>query len=175
MDIEPSAPILTLASTNDATALDAAAIRTARFDSIIEITYPDRAMATKILETYLAGVPGHADVKPSTVAAHFASDISGADIREIVRLILRQLELRLHERNITLELTDAALDICARNGYDPIYGARPLKRYVQKALETDIARAIIAGDIRDGGTIRVVDKDDHIEMHFHNPEPAAKE
>lgn len=85
MDIEPSAPILTLASTNDATALDAAAIRTARFDSIIEITYPDRAMATKILETYLAGVPGHADVKPSTVAAHFASDISGADIREIVR------------------------------------------------------------------------------------------
>jgi len=85
MDIEPSAPILTLASTNDATALDAAAIRTARFDSIIEITYPARAMATKILETYLAGVPGHADVKPSTVAAHFASDISGADIREIVR------------------------------------------------------------------------------------------
>lgn len=85
MDIEPSAPILTLASTNDATALDAAAVRTVRFDSIIEITYPDRAMATRILETYLHGVPGHAEVNPATVAAHFAPDISGADIREIVR------------------------------------------------------------------------------------------
>lgn len=93
-----------------------------------------------------------------------------ADIREIVRLILRQVELRLHDRNIQLELSDGALDVCARNGYDPIYGARPLKRYVQKALETDIARAIIAGDIRDGGTIKVDSKGDHLEMHFENPE-----
>lgn len=85
MDIEPSAPILTLASTNDANALDAAAIRTARFDSIIEITYPDHAMAARILETYLHGVPGHADVNIAKVAAHFAPDISGTDIREIVR------------------------------------------------------------------------------------------
>ncbi|MEG1603013.1 MAG: ATP-dependent chaperone ClpB [Cloacibacillus sp.] len=122
-------------------------------------------MRTKFRPEFLNRVDEMICFKPLTLA----------DIREIVRLILRQLELRLHERNITLELTDAALDICARNGYDPIYGARPLKRYVQKALETDIARAIIAGDIRDGGTIRVVDKDDHIEMHFHNPEPAAKE
>ena len=90
------------------------------------------------------------------------------DIRQIVRLILRQLELRLHDRNISLELTDGALDVCAKNGYDPIYGARPLKRYVQKALETRIARAIIAGDIRDGGTIHVVEKDGAIDMRFEN-------
>ncbi|WP_455600396.1 ATP-dependent chaperone ClpB [Cloacibacillus sp.] len=90
------------------------------------------------------------------------------DIRQIVRLILRQLELRLHDRNINLELTDGALDVCAKNGYDPIYGARPLKRYVQKALETSIARAIIAGDIRDGGTIHVVEKDGAIDMRFEN-------
>ncbi|MCD8233875.1 MAG: hypothetical protein LUC51_05725, partial [Cloacibacillus porcorum] len=82
--------------------------------------------------------------------------------------ILRQLELRLHDRNISLELTDGALDVCAKNGYDPIYGARPLKRYVQKALETRIARAIIAGDIRDGGTIHVVEKDGAIDMRFKN-------
>lgn len=90
------------------------------------------------------------------------------DIRQIVRLILRQLELRLHDRNISLELTDGALDVCAKNGYDPIYGARPLKRYVQKALETRIARAIIAGDIRDGGTIHVVEKDGASDMRFEN-------
>ncbi len=90
------------------------------------------------------------------------------DIRQIVRLILRQLELRLHDRNINLELTDGALDVCAKNGYDPIYGARPLKRYVQKALETSIARAIIAGDIRDGGTIHVFEKDGAIDMRFEN-------
>ena len=90
------------------------------------------------------------------------------DIRQIVRLILRQLELRLHDRNISLELTDGALDVCAKNGYDPIYGARPLKRYVQKALETRIARAIIAGEISDGGTIRVEEKDGALDMRFEN-------
>ncbi|EUA20600.1 ATPase associated with various cellular activities family protein [Mycobacterium xenopi 3993] len=57
MDTDPSAPILTLASTNDVMALDAASIRTARFDSIVEIGYPDRDAAAKILSTYLRGVP----------------------------------------------------------------------------------------------------------------------
>ncbi len=90
------------------------------------------------------------------------------DIRQIVRLILRQLELRLHDRNISLELTDGALDVCAKNGYDPIYGARPLKRYIQKALETRIARAIIAGEISDGGTIRVEEKEGTLDMRFEN-------
>ena len=90
------------------------------------------------------------------------------DIRQIVRLILRQLELRLHDRNISLELTDGALDVCAKNGYDPIYGARPLKRYIQKALETRIARAIIAGEISDGGIIRVEEKDGALDMRFEN-------
>lgn len=85
MDVEPLAPILTLASTNDAATLDAAAVRTARFDSIIEITYPAPALAAQILATYLRNVPGSNDIDADAVAAHFGSDISGADIREIVR------------------------------------------------------------------------------------------
>ncbi|OBI49786.1 cell division protein [Mycobacterium kyorinense] len=85
MDTDPSAPILTLASTNDLTALDAASIRTARFDSIIEVGYPDRDAAAKILSTYLRGVSGGDNVDAQTVAARFGSEISGADIREIVR------------------------------------------------------------------------------------------
>jgi ATP-dependent 26S proteasome regulatory subunit len=85
MDTDPFAPILTLASTNDISALDAASIRTARFDSIIEIGYPTRDAAAQILSTYLYGVPGGESVDMQTVAAHFNADISGADIREIVR------------------------------------------------------------------------------------------
>jgi transitional endoplasmic reticulum ATPase len=85
MDADPMAPLLTVASTNDVSTLDAAAIRSARFDSIIEIGYPDRAAAARILSTYLHDVPGADDVETDSVAAHFGPTISGADIREIVR------------------------------------------------------------------------------------------
>jgi transitional endoplasmic reticulum ATPase len=88
MDTDPSAPILTLASTNDVTALDVASIRTARFDSIIEIGYPGRDAAAQILSTYLREVPGGDGVDARAVAATFGSEISGADIREIVRRTL---------------------------------------------------------------------------------------
>jgi ATP-dependent 26S proteasome regulatory subunit len=85
MDTDPAAPILTVASTNDVAALDAASIRTARFDSIIEIGYPTHAAAAQILATYLHGVPGGDNVDVQTVASHFGAETSGADIREIVR------------------------------------------------------------------------------------------
>lgn len=85
MDTDPSSPLLTLASTNDASTLDAAAVRSARFDSIIELGYPNREAGARILETYLRGVPGGADVDTAYVALHFGADVSGADIREMVR------------------------------------------------------------------------------------------
>ena len=85
MDAHPMAPLLTLASTNDVSTLDAAAIRSARFDSIIEIGYPSRDAAARILSRYLRGVPGADDVDVDLVAAQFAVDMSGADIREVVR------------------------------------------------------------------------------------------
>jgi ATPase family protein associated with various cellular activities (AAA) len=85
MDADPMAPVLTMASTNDVKTLDAAAIRSARFDSIIEIGYPSRETAARILATYLHNVPGADDVELATVAARFGREISGADIREIVR------------------------------------------------------------------------------------------
>lgn len=85
MDTDPSAPILTLASTNDAKALDAAAVRTARFDSVIEIGYPERPAAAAILATYLDGVPGGDGIDVAAVATYFGGELSGADIREVVR------------------------------------------------------------------------------------------
>ncbi|HTI76914.1 MAG TPA: ATP-binding protein [Mycobacterium sp.] len=85
MDAHPMSPLLTLASTNDVSTLDAAAVRSARFDSIIEIGYPSREAAARILSRYLDGVPGADDVEVESVATHFGADMSGADIREVVR------------------------------------------------------------------------------------------
>lgn len=71
--------------------------------------------------------------------------LSTQDIQEIVGILLHQLEQKLAERQIVLKLTNEAKCFIADAGYDPIYGARPLKRYIQKHLETRIARTIIAG------------------------------
>ncbi|WP_231748645.1 ATP-binding protein [Mycobacterium sp. M26] len=85
MDADPMAPILTMASTNDVSTLDVAAVRAARFDSIIEVGHPSTAAASQILSRYLRGVPGAEDVDARAVAAQFPADMSGADIREVVR------------------------------------------------------------------------------------------
>jgi ATP-dependent Clp protease ATP-binding subunit ClpB len=62
---------------------------------------------------------------------------------------------RLREREISLEVTAAAKKHIAEAGYDPVYGARPLKRYIQRELETKIGRALIAGQLQPGSVIRV--------------------
>lgn len=86
------------------------------------------------------------------------------EISKIVKLMLKDLEHRLEERRIKLEITPEALETAAKNGYDPIYGARPLKRYLQKNLETQIARKIIGGEAADGSTITVGSKDGKLEI-----------
>ena len=68
----------------------------------------------------------------------------------IIRIQLERLKKRLHERNIYLNLTEEAVEFLAEVGYDPVYGARPLKRAIQKELETELARAILSGTIQDG-------------------------
>jgi len=76
-------------------------------------------------------------------------------LRRIVKLQVQRLEKRLAERRMTLKLADAALDFIAEVGYDPVYGARPLKRIIQRQLETQIAKGILRGDFSDGDTIFV--------------------
>lgn len=85
MDIQPDARILTLASTNDSATLDRAAVRTGRFDSIVEVHYPDRAASARIMDALLAGIPGGAAVDTNAVAAAIPEQTSGSDLREIVR------------------------------------------------------------------------------------------
>ena len=81
------------------------------------------------------------------------------DLKRILEIQLERLRRRLAERHITLELTDEAATHLAREGYDPVYGARPLKRAIQRELETPIGRLLIKGEIRDGQTVVVDWKD----------------
>ncbi|MEH2276619.1 MAG: ATP-dependent chaperone ClpB [Nostoc sp.] len=77
------------------------------------------------------------------------------ELRQIVLLQVERLRQRLSDRKISLKLSDAALDFLAEVGYDPVYGARPLKRAIQRELETQIAKAILRGEFNDGNTIFV--------------------
>lgn len=85
LDSHTDAPLLVVATTNDVTTLDSAAVRAARFDSIIEVPYPSTTVARQIFSSLLHGVPGSADVDIDAVAACLPPQTSGADIREIVR------------------------------------------------------------------------------------------
>lgn len=77
------------------------------------------------------------------------------ELRQIVLLQVERLRQRLSDRKISLKLSDAALDFLAEVGYDPVYGARPLKRAIQRELETQIAKSILRGEFNDGNTIFV--------------------
>lgn len=79
--------------------------------------------------------------------------------RWIVLLMTKDLTKRLADRRITVEITEEARMYIARSGYDPVYGARPLRRFIQKELETRIGRAIMKGEIPDGATVKVGVKD----------------
>ena len=76
-------------------------------------------------------------------------------LRHIVQLQVKRLEQRLADRKMSLKLSESALDFLAEVGYDPVFGARPLKRAIQRELETQIAKAILRGEFNDGDTIFV--------------------
>ncbi|MHC6180759.1 ATP-dependent chaperone ClpB [Clostridium sp. JNZ X4-2] len=85
------------------------------------------------------------------------------EIKIIIDIFLKDIESRLKDKNIYIEITDKAKEIIAEEGYDPVYGARPLKRYMENVLETSIAKKIIKGEIYEGCNIRV-DYDDRFKI-----------
>jgi ATP-dependent Clp protease ATP-binding subunit ClpB len=95
------------------------------------------------------------------------------EISRIVELLMNELRGRLVDRHITLELSDMAREFVARKGFDPVYGARPLRRYLQHELETRIGRALVAGDVSDGAAVRVDIKDDELAVSIDNPRAEA--
>ena len=85
------------------------------------------------------------------------------DLTQIVEIQLGRLRRRLDERQIRLVLTPAAMQDLARRGYDPVYGARPLKRLIQQDIETPVARLLVKGELRDGDAVTVDTKDGRLE------------
>lgn len=85
------------------------------------------------------------------------SPLTYKEIRQIIQLSLVSLEKRLAERNIKLVLTERGQDFIAKEAYDPNFGARPVKRYLQKHVETEIASMIICGEVVDGNTIEITE------------------
>jgi ATP-dependent Clp protease ATP-binding subunit ClpB len=95
-------------------------------------------------------------------------------LKQIVDIQLAGVRHRLAERQIRLELTDAARTRLVREGYDPNYGARPLKRAIQREIETPLAKRILAGEVRDGQVVHVDASGEGGGLTFQasRPEPA---
>ena len=87
-----------------------------------------------------------------------------SEVEQIVGLLTKDLSGRLEDRNIHIEIAEPARKFIAKSGYDPVYGARPLRRYLQRELETRIGRSLIAGDVVDGATLRVELNNDELEI-----------
>ncbi len=95
--------------------------------------------------------------------------LSREELKAIIDLQTADLRRRLAGRRVELHLTEAARDFIAAAAYDPVYGARPLKRYLQHQLETRLGRALIAGDIREGATVTVDAADGELQVRHQNP------
>ncbi|HEY2698954.1 MAG TPA: ATP-dependent chaperone ClpB [Pseudonocardiaceae bacterium] len=134
----------------------------------------------------LDGVTSHGEIKPDARDAvlaelrhHFRPEflnrvddivlftpLALPQIERIVDLLFDQVRDRLAEQRITVELTDAARKFIARRGFDPVYGARPLHRYISHEVETRIGRALLRGELADGLVITVDAKDDDLTVTY---------
>ncbi len=131
-------------------------------------------MTSNIGSSYLLdGIDENGSIKPEAqtlvmndLRAHFRPEflnrldetilfkpLTKSNITRIIDLLLKELNERLADRELSLELTDAARTFIADHGFDPVYGARPLKRYMQKHVETLAAKLILGGEISTGATI----------------------
>ena len=142
----------------------------------------------------LEGVTGSGEIKPdarelvmSELRRHFRPEflnrvddivlfkpLTEGEIEHIVSLMLNDVRARLADRRMTIEVSDAALRYIAEQGFDPVYGARPLRRFIAHEVETRIGRALLSGDVRDGATIRVDWREGELTVTYDNP-PTASE
>jgi ATP-dependent Clp protease ATP-binding subunit ClpB len=151
-------------------------------------------MTSNIGSHYLLdGVTPHGEIKPDArervmaeLRGHFRPEflnrvddivlftpLSMPQIERIVELQLAELRDRLAERQIELEITADARRLIAEHGYDPVYGARPLRRYIAHEVETKIGRALLRGDIAGGGKIRVTVENGELVVGYSEPALAA--
>src|SRR5512144_836618 len=102
------------------------------------------------------------------------SPLSVEQMEEIVVLQMKELQDRLNEHNITVQLTDAARAWLAKEGYDPAFGARPLRRAIQKNVESPLSLELLGGKFKDGATVQVDVDEEKNKIVFHTSEPVKK-
>ncbi len=130
--------------------------------------------------------PDARDRVMATMRAHFRPEflnrlddivlfkpLTEAEIEHIVELMFADLRDRLAERQMTLEISAEARRYIAEQGFDPVYGARPLRRFIAREVETRIGRALLAGDARDGTVIRVDYAGTELTVGYRNPGKGA--
>jgi len=140
-------------------------------------------------DVLLEGVTDHGEIEPAArddvlrmLQGHFRPEflnrvddivlfrpLTLREIELIVDLMLNDLRERLAGRRMTFEVTPEAREFVARQGFDPVYGARPLRRYLARQVETRIGRALLSGEIRDGAVIRLERVGDDLAVRFDNP------
>ncbi|MGO2112297.1 MAG: AAA family ATPase, partial [Pseudoclavibacter sp.] len=105
------------------------------------------------------------------------SALTEDELARIVQLYVARLEARLVERRLTLDVDDDSRAWLAERGYDPIYGARPLRRLMQREIDDRLARGLLAGSIRDGDTVRVqvASDGDSLVVQSATPHPVSVE
>ena len=151
-------------------------------------------MTSNIGSQYLTdGVTPEAEIKPearelvmSELRGHFRPEflnriddivlftpLNQSQIERIVELMFDDLRERLTQRRMALDVTVPARRFIAAQGFDPVYGARPLRRFIAREVETRIARALLADAIPDGATIRVEFKNDDLVVTHEAPEPGG--
>jgi ATP-dependent Clp protease ATP-binding subunit ClpB len=140
-------------------------------------------------EYLLDGITSYGEIKPdareavlATLRSHFRPEflnrldevvlfkpLTQSEIEQIVDLMFGSLRARLADRSITLELAPDACSYIAQQGFDPVYGARPLRRFIAREVETRVAPALVAGDVRDGAVIRVGLAGGELSVSYDNP------
>jgi ATP-dependent Clp protease ATP-binding subunit ClpC len=101
-------------------------------------------------------------------------ELNEAQIRQIVDIMARDLEKRLAERKLSLEITDAAKSWLATTGFDPVYGARPLRRAIERYVENPLSARILAGDFKEGETVLVDLAGDELTFTTKHPETSGR-
>jgi ATP-dependent Clp protease ATP-binding subunit ClpB len=99
--------------------------------------------------------------------------LTQAEIERIVDHMFNDLRARLSDRRMTIEVTEEACRFIARQGFDPVYGARPLRRFIAREVETRIGRALLGGNVPDGSVIKVDELQG--EIGIENTPPADAE
>ena len=102
------------------------------------------------------------------------SPLTVEQMEEIVVLQMKEVQDRLNEYNITVELSDAARKWLAKEGYDPAFGARPLRRAIQKYVESPLSLELLGGKYKDGATVHVDADEANNKIVFHKAEPIKR-